>query len=127
MSADDYTLAVEAGPKGVSIFLSDVSAFFRSELAAGGGELVLPRFPVKLFIAAFDDAAGRVEAFEETDRAQRREADIARAEIARLQQRQTLSSCRLVDPAPRGVVVPYPPLVVVSSRLHGVDGEGGAA
>lgn len=107
MSADDHTLAVQTGPKGVSLFLEDIAAFFRGELHAGGGDLVLPRFLAKLLEIAFAESAARVDAFEEADRALRRELAVRRAEIAQMEQKLLLlappsdsSGCRMARPRP---------------------------
>lgn len=103
----DLTLSVEAGPKGLSLFLSDIGAYFAGETAAVGGDVVVPRIIAKLFTLGFREAAYRSEAFEETLAVcARLEATvrIQEAEIARLK-RQLATQTGRVRLAPVGGAV----------------------
>lgn len=106
----DMTLSVEAGPKGLSVFLAEIATFFADETKERGGDVVLPRFVAKLFVLGFRDAGYRAEAFEETAavcgrleatvRIQQAEIDRLKAQLATRTARPHL---RPVDGA--GVVV----------------------
>ena len=86
----DLTLAVDGGPKGLSLFLGDLSAYFRGETEAQGGDVTMPRFMAKLFMLGLREASYRAEVFEEAVAVSTRlEAEVARleAEIGRLRSR----------------------------------------
>lgn len=128
---NDITLDVGAGPKALSIFLGDISAYFRGELAARGGDLVLPRGIAKLFDLGFREATYRAEILEESqDVCGRLEARhrLQEAEIARLKRLLAQSGRSLVGPVDGlGKVVDLTEAFARERCSRAPGNEGGAA